>query len=77
MEQVALARRRGVGNHVAVGWLGILSGWTLADVLKQPETLHLTDAQIGLSSSIYLIGAVTGALGFGYATDWLGRKKLF
>ena len=37
----------------------------------------MTDAQIGLAGSIYLLGSVTGALFFGYATDRLGRKKLF
>jgi len=30
-----------------------------------------------MSASCYLTGAVIGALGFGYATDRFGRKKLF
>jgi MFS family permease len=49
----------------------------LAGVLKRPDTLGMTDAQVGLSGSIYLLGSVAGALVFGYATDRLGRKKLF
>lgn len=49
----------------------------LGGVLTQRETLGLTDAQIGLSATWYLVGAVVGALGFGYATDRLGRKRLF
>jgi MFS family permease len=49
----------------------------LAGVLKRPDTLGLSDAQIGLSGSIYLLGSVAGALVFGYATDRLGRKRLF
>ena len=49
----------------------------LAGVLKRPDTLGLTDAQIGLGGSIYLLGSVAGALVFGYATDRLGRKRLF
>ena len=68
---------------VALGitWLldgleGNLAG-ALAGILKLPATLGFTDAQIGLSSTIYLLGAVVGALGFGYATDRLGRKRLF
>jgi MFS family permease len=68
---------------VALGitWLldgleGNLAG-ALAGILKRPETLGLSDAQLGLSSTLYLVGAVTGALGFGYATDLLGRKRLF
>ena len=68
---------------VALGITWLLDGLesnlagALAGILKRPETLHLTDAQIGLSASLYLLGAVVGALGFGYATDRLGRKKLF
>jgi MFS family permease len=49
----------------------------LSGVLKRPDTLAMTDAQIGLAGSIYLFGSVAGALVFGYATDRLGRKKLF
>jgi MFS family permease len=49
----------------------------LAGILERPETLALTDADFGLSGSLYLFGSVTGALVFGYATDRLGRKKLF
>ena len=41
------------------------------------ETLALSDAQVGASATAYLAGAVLGALIFGYATDRLGRKKLF
>ncbi len=46
-------------------------------VLKDPKTLHFRDEQIGLLGTAYLVGAVLGALGFGYLTDRLGRKKLF
>lgn len=45
--------------------------------LTDGNTLALSPEQIGLAGSIYLLGAVIGALGFGYATDRLGRKKLF
>jgi MFS family permease len=68
---------------VALGITWLLDGLesnlagTLAGVLKRPDTLGLTDAQIGLSGSVYLFGSVAGALGFGYATDRLGRKRLF
>lgn len=52
-------------------------GGALVGILKDPRTLHLSDSEIGLSATVYLAGAVIGALGFGYATDRLGRKRLF
>jgi MFS family permease len=58
---------------VALGITWLLDGLesnlanALAGILKQQDTLGLTDAQIGLGSSLYLLGAVTGALVFGYA----------
>jgi len=39
--------------------------------------LVLTSGQLGLAGTLYVIGACTGALIFGYLTDRLGRKKLF
>ncbi len=41
------------------------------------QSLHMSDAQVGATATAYLIGAVVGAIIFGYATDRLGRKKLF
>jgi MFS family permease len=68
---------------VALGITWVLDGLevTLAGavggVLEHKDTLALSDAQVGASATFYLLGAVTGALLFGYATDRLGRKKLF
>jgi MFS family permease len=39
--------------------------------------LHLSTADIGFAGSVYIAGACSGALFFGYLTDRLGRKKLF
>src|SRR4051794_21260420 len=50
---------------------------SLGGILTHRGTLGLTDAQVGASATCYLIGAVMGALLFGYGTDRLGRKKLF
>ena len=66
---------------LGITWLldgleGNLAG-SLAGVLMRHDTLALTNAQIGLSGTYYLAGAVLGALVFGYATDRFGRKKLF
>ncbi len=49
----------------------------LGPFLTKPETLGLTPAQVGEAGSFYLVGAVVGALGFGYLTDRWGRKRLF
>jgi MFS family permease len=49
----------------------------VAPVLKEADTLGLTDTQIGASASFYLAGAIVGALVFGRLTDLLGRKRLF
>jgi MFS family permease len=68
---------------VALGITWVLDGLevTLAGAvsgaLKASPALHLSDAQVGLSASAYLAGAVLGALGFGWLTDLLGRKRLF
>lgn len=68
---------------VALGVTWILDGLettlagALGGILKDAHTLALTNEQVGYSNSAYLTGAVVGALVFGYATDRLGRKKLF
>ena len=59
-------------DGLEVTFAGLISG-----ALKADKALHFTDAQIGLGNSFYLAGAVLGALGFGWATDRLGRRKLF
>jgi MFS family permease len=68
---------------VALGITWMLDGLevtlagALGPLLTKHETLGLTSAGVGLSGTAYLVGAVVGALGFGYLTDLWGRKKLF
>jgi MFS family permease len=68
---------------VALGITWILDGLevtivgSIAGILQNAQTLALSAGQIGLAGSGYVAGAVVGALGFGYLTDRLGRKKLF
>src|SRR4249919_776358 len=50
---------------------------SLAGALKASPVLQLSNADVGLTASAYLAGAVVGALFFGWLTDRLGRKKLF
>lgn len=49
----------------------------ISGVLQEPQVLNFSPAQIGFIASVYLSGAVIGALFFGYLTDRQGRKKLF
>jgi MFS family permease len=50
---------------------------SLAGAIADRHSLGLTSTEIGLSASAYLIGAVLGALWFGWLTDRLGRRRLF
>lgn len=49
----------------------------LGAILTRPTTLNLSEAEVGLTASAYLIGTVTGALLFADLTDRQGRKKWF
>ena len=68
---------------VALGVTWILDGLevtlagALAGALKESPTLQFSNIDLGLAGTAYLIGAVGGALFFGWLTDRLGRKKLF
>ena len=50
---------------------------SVAAALQQSPRLHLSAAQVGLTGTAYLTGAVLGSLFFGHLTDRLGRKPLF
>jgi MFS family permease len=68
---------------LALGITWILDGLevtlagALSGALKQSPALHFTNFDVGFANSAYLAGAVLGALGFGWLTDRIGRKKLF
>lgn len=68
---------------VALGVTWILDGLevtlagSVASALMQSPALKLTATEVGLSGSMYLTGAVLGALGFGWLTDRFGRRRLF
>ena len=49
----------------------------LSGALKASPSLQFSNFDVGFSNSAYLAGAVLGALGFGWLTDRIGRKKLF
>src|SRR4051794_23374623 len=68
---------------LALGITWILDGLevtlagALSGALKESPTLRFSNFDVGISNSAYLAGAVLGALGFGWLTDRIGRKKLF
>jgi MFS family permease len=68
---------------VALGITWILDGLevtligSLSPAIAASPALRLSGSQIGFAASAYLLGAVVGALGFGWATDRYGRKRLF
>ena len=68
---------------IALGVTWVLDGLEVTIVgalgprLRDPGALGLTEADIGGLASAYLVGAVIGALGFGWLTDRFGRRLIF
>src|ERR1700740_779123 len=68
---------------VALGITWILDGLevtlagSIAGALQESPVLRFGPAEVGLVGTAYLVGAVTGAVLFGYLTDRFGHKKLF
>ncbi|MFO1110647.1 MAG: MFS transporter [Bradyrhizobium sp.] len=49
----------------------------LSGALKESPAMQFSNFDVGLANSAYLAGAVLGALGFGWLTDRIGRRRLF
>jgi MFS family permease len=68
---------------LALGITWILDGLevtlagALAGALKESPVMRFSNFDVGFANSAYLAGAVLGALGFGWLTDRIGRRKLF
>jgi MFS family permease len=68
---------------VALGVTWILDGievtivGAIGPVLQNQQTLALSSTQIGAAASAYVVGAVLGAVIFGWLTDRFGRRMVF
>jgi len=68
---------------LALGITWILDGLevtlagALSGALKDSPSLQFSNFDVGFANSGYLAGAVLGAVGFGWLTDRIGRRKLF
>jgi MFS family permease len=67
----------GLGAAWILDGLQITVAGSVAAVLTEPDTLHLTSTEVGLIATVYLVGEVVGALFFGKLSDKLGRRRLF
>ncbi len=50
---------------------------SVAGALRQSAIMQFSGLDVAMAGSVYITGAVLGALFFGWLTDRLGRKKLF
>lgn len=66
-----------LGTAWVLDGLEITLASSVAGVLANSDTLHLSSAAVGSIATVYLVGEVFGALVFGRLSDSLGRRNLF
>src|ERR1700743_2087145 len=67
----------GLGITWILDGLEITIVGSLGPALQSHDTLGLSSAGLGAIASFYVVGAVTGALAFGWITDRFGRRLVF
>jgi len=64
-----------LGTAWALNGLDVTVAAAVGPVLTEWQTLGLPGWEVGMAAAIYILGAVLGALYFGYLSEALGRKK--
>jgi MFS family permease len=67
----------GLGTVWILDGLEVTIVGAIASRLSEKEALGISEYQVAVGGTFYIVGAALGALFFGYLTDRLGRKKLF
>ncbi|MBE2319002.1 MFS transporter [Solirubrobacter sp. CPCC 204708] len=67
----------GLGTVWILDGLEVTIVGAIASRLSEQDALGISEYQVAVGGTFYIAGAAVGALGFGYLTDRLGRKKLF
>src|SRR3954452_15477861 len=66
----------GLGITWILDGFEVTFGGAVASMLTHKDALGLSSQQSASAGTFYLVGAITGALVFGYLTDRFGRKNL-
>jgi MFS family permease len=67
----------GLGTVWILDGLEVTIVGAIGSRLQEKDALGLSATQVGMAGTFYIVGAAIGAIGFGYLTDRLGRKRLF
>ena len=67
----------GLGTVSILDGLEVTIVGAIASRLTEKDALGISEYQVAVGGTFYIIGAAVGALVFGHLTDRFGRKKLF
>lgn len=68
----------GLGSVWILDGLEVTIVGAIGSRITEPGSgLAITEAQVGLAASVYIVGACSGALFFGHLTEKYGRRRIF